>query len=79
MPDTLTTIANLINSPPVYFANGILPSLVNGQLIPGENAGGKTEYLEACLGRRKLLRLTGAGVGLAVAGSAYGTYRFFDA
>jgi Leucine-rich repeat (LRR) protein len=49
------------------------------QLIPGENAGNRTEYLEACLGRRRLLRMAGAGVGIAVAGSAYGAYRGVDA
>ena len=47
-------------------------------LISGENAGGRAEYLEACLGRRKMLRLAGLGVGVAVAGSAYGAYRAFD-
>ncbi len=47
-------------------------------LLPAGDAAGKTEYLQACLGRRRMLRLTGAGIGIAIAGSAYTAYCAVD-
>lgn len=41
------------------------------QLVPGEGAAGKTEYLDVCLGRRKMLRLIAVGAVVATVGAGY--------
>lgn len=48
------------------------------ELIPGGESGEKTEYLEACLGRRKMLRLTAGTVITAGIGGGYWVYRVND-
>jgi hypothetical protein len=48
------------------------------QLLAGENSGGKAEYLQACLARRRIFRLAAAAAGIGVVGLGYGSFRWVD-
>jgi hypothetical protein len=48
------------------------------QLLPGESAGTKTEYLNACLGRRSFLRRSLAGAVIVAGAGAYEGYILFQ-
>jgi hypothetical protein len=49
-----------------------------GQLIQGETAAGKTEYLAACLRRRTMMRFAVSVVAVAAAATGYEGYRVLD-
>lgn len=48
------------------------------QIVRGDDSGMRAEYLDACIGRRRVLRLLGTGATVAAMGALYGGYRVQD-